>query len=266
MWGSVLAMGLITGLEPMRIGVTLLVISRPRPVQNLLAYGVGNLLACCFTVVMPLSVVQVTPSFKSFADSLATSSTLRHIQVGMGVLALSIAAVMTVRWLTTRARQPAHVTAGGSSATQPADSDTPHAISRLLVRAQDASTEPTSATHRLLGRAYKAWESGSWWVALLIGLALGPPLDGVLFLLAIIVSSGGTFGTQVSAAIIFVVGLLSVVEITLASYLATPARTLAVLERVHGWARDHRRKILLTICTLGGIALVANGMGAVQMG
>lgn len=262
MWGSVLAMGLITGFEPMRIGITLLVISRPRPVQNLLAYGLGNLIACCFTVVMPLSVVHVTPAFKSFADSLATSSTLRHIQVGMGVLALSIVVLMTVRWLM-RTRQPAHMaTPGGNSSTQASDSNTPSPISWLVGRAQDASTEPTSAVHRLLGRAYRAWESGSWWLALLIGLVLGPPLDGVLFLLAIIVSSGGTFGTQVSAAIIFVVGVLSVVEITLASYLATPARTYAVLERVHGWARAHRRKILLTICTVGGIALVATGLSS----
>ncbi len=263
MWGSVLVMGLITGLDPMRIGVTLVVISRPRPVQNLLAYGVGNLIACGFTVVMPLSVVHVTPAFKSFADNLATSNTLRHVQLGMGALALSIAALMTVRWLT-RARQPAHVaTPGDNPAALVPDSNTPPAISWLLGRGKDGSAEPASATRRLLGRAHSAWESGSWWVALLIGLALGPPLDGVLFLLAIIVAAGGAFGTQVSAAIIFVVGLLSVVEITLASYLVTPTKTYAVLEAVHDWARNHRRKILLIICTVGGTALVVSGMGTV---
>jgi hypothetical protein len=261
MWSSVLVMGLLTGLDPMRIGITLLVISRPRPVQNLLAYGIGNLIACIFTVVLPLSVVHVTPTFKSFADSFATSSTVRHIQIGMGVLALSVAALMTVHSLT-RARQRAHLaTPADNTATPVLDSNTPPPISWLLGPAQDPATEGGSATRQLLGRAHNAWESGSWWVSLVIGLALGPPLDGVLFLLAIIVASGTMFGTQVGAAVVFVVGLLSVVEITLASYLVTPAKTQAVLQLLHDWARAHRRKILLAVCTVGGVALVASGVG-----
>jgi Sap, sulfolipid-1-addressing protein len=39
MWGAVLVLGLLEGLNPLRLGLTLLVLSRPRPVQNLLAYG-----------------------------------------------------------------------------------------------------------------------------------------------------------------------------------------------------------------------------------
>ena len=77
-------------------------VSRPRPVQNLLAYGVGSLTACIATVVVPLTLLHGTPMFRSFTQDLATpatteSSTVRHIQIGMGVLALSIAALMTVR-------------------------------------------------------------------------------------------------------------------------------------------------------------------------
>jgi Sap, sulfolipid-1-addressing protein len=99
------------------------------------------------------------------------------------------------------------------------DLRSPTVISRLLGRAQDAATEGGSAIRRLLGRAHNAWESGSLWVALVIGMGFGRPApDVALFVLAIIVASGAAIGTQVSAAIAFVVGVLAVVEITLVSY------------------------------------------------
>ncbi len=143
------------------------------------------------------------------------------------------------------------------------DSNTPTAISRLLGRAQDAPTEGGSAIRRLLGRAHNAWENGSLWVALVIGLGSTPPPLLVLFVDTTIVASGAAIGTQVSAAIAFVVGMFAVVEITLVSYLATPAKTQAVLRPLHDWARAHRRKILIAMCTVGGVWLVAYGVGSV---
>ena len=146
------------------------------------------------------------------------SSTVRHIQIGMGVLALSIAALTTVRFL---AHQRAHLpTSSGNTSTLVLDSSTPSAILRLLGRAQDAPTAGGSAIRRLLGRAHNAWENGSLWVPLVVGIGCVPSVDIVLAVLAIIVASGAAIGTQVSAAIAFVVGMLAVVEIILASYLA----------------------------------------------
>jgi hypothetical protein len=102
--------------------------------------------------------------------------------------------------------------------------------------------------------------------ALVIGMVSGPSLDGVLYVLAIIVPSGAGIGTQVSAAIAFVVGMLAVVEIMLASYLVAPAKTQAVVQLLHDWARAHRRKVLVAIFAVVGIALVAQGMGSVWAG
>jgi hypothetical protein len=266
MWGSVLVLALLAALNPVRLGLALLVISRPRPVQNLLAYWVGGLIASVTTLLVPLMVLHFTPMFRSFAQDLATpatvaSSTVRHIQIGMGVLLLSIAALITVRF---SARQRAHLpTPAANTSTLVPDSNTPTAISRLLGRTQDAPTEGGSAIRRLLGRAHNAWENGSLWVALLIGLGSGPTADGALYVLAIIVPSGAAIGTQVSAAIAFVVGMLAVVEIMLASYLATPAKTQAIVQQLHDWARAHRRQLLVAMFAVAGVALVANGMGSV---
>ena len=65
-------LGLLMGLDPMRLGITLLVISRPRPVQNLLAYWVGCLIALILNMAVPLTLLHATPTFRSFAHDWAT--------------------------------------------------------------------------------------------------------------------------------------------------------------------------------------------------
>jgi hypothetical protein len=248
MWSSLLLLALLAALNPVRLSLALLVITRPRPLQNLLAYWIGLLIVSVPSLVVPLMVLHFTPMFSSFTKNLstpatATSATVRHIQIGMGAFALSIAALMTVLFFLMARRRARVLTPGGNTDALARNSNTPTPIRRLL------------------GRANNAWESGSLWVAVVLGLASGTQADGVLYVLAIIVPSGAAFGTQVSAAIAFVVGMLAIIEIMLASYLVTPAKTQAVVRVLHDWARAHRRKILIAILAVLGVSLVAKGMG-----
>jgi hypothetical protein len=264
MWGSVLGLALLTALNPLRLGLALLMISRPRPLQNLLIYWVGCLTGCIPAVVVPLTLLHVTPIFKTFAGGLAMSSTVRHIQLGMGVLALSIAALMTGRALTRRRQRAQLPTPGGNTSTLVLDSNTPTAISRLLGHTQDAATEGWSPILRLLRRVQNAWENGSSWVAFVIGMGFGGTEPDVgLVLLTIIVTSGAAIGTQISAAIAFVAGTLAIIEITLVSFLAAPTKTQGVLRQLHDWALAHRRQILVAIFAVVGVSLVAHGMGTI---
>ena len=89
------------------------------------------------------------------------------------------------------------------------DSNAPSAISQLLGDAQDEPTEGGSAIRRLLGRARNAWEDGSLWVAFVIGVLSAPPPFTILFVLTTIMATGAAIGTQVGAAIAFVVGMSS---------------------------------------------------------
>jgi hypothetical protein len=234
-------------LDPVRLGATLLMISRPRPLQNMFVYWIGAMTVGVSYMLIPLTVLHVTPFFRSFARDLANpatfaNSTVQHIQIGIGVLVLSLAALMAVRfWARPRAQLP---TSGGATSTVVTDSNTPTAVSRLV------------------GRARNAWEDGSLWVALVIGLLAAPPPFTIIFVVTTIMATGAAIATQVSAAIAFVVGMLAVVEIALVSHLFTPAKTQAVLRLLHDWTLTHRQKILVAMCVLIGAALVAQGMGS----
>jgi hypothetical protein len=234
--------------------------------QNLLAYWVGSLMAGVPYALVPIMVLHSTPMFTSFSKGWANPGTVanltvRHIQIGIGVLFLSIAAMMTVRSLTRTRGQARVPTPGGSTSTLVLDSNTPTATSRLPGRAQNAATAAESATRRLLARAYNTWENGSLWVPFGLGLT-NVPIDSLL-VAPIIVASGAAIGAQVCAAIAFVVGWLATVEIILVTYLAAPEKTQAVLRRLHDAARAHRRKILVVMFAVVGVSLVASGMGII---
>jgi len=259
---SVLVLTLMVALDPLRLGYTLLMVSRPRPVQNLLAFWVGAMTVSLPYVLVPLIVLHVTPAFRSFAHDLAApstgaSSTVRYTQIGIGVIALSLAVLMAIRfWAPQRAQLLTP-----TSSTMVMDSDTPVATPPLLDRAHDAPTKRESLFRRLVGRARDTWDSGSLWVTLVLGLLSPPPPFTILLVLTTIVATGAAIGIQVSVAVAFVVGVFAVVEITLVSHLAMPEKTQAVLRLVHEWSRAHRQKIVVAMCAVIGVALMAQGWG-----
>jgi hypothetical protein len=116
---------------------------------------------------------------------------------------------------------------------------------------------------RLLSRARDEWDNGSSWVAFVFGLGTPPPPDTILVVAAFIMASGAAIGAQVSATIAYSFGIFAIFEITLVSYLVTPAKTQAVLGVLHDWARGHMGKILLAMFAVSGVLLVANGMSSV---
>jgi hypothetical protein len=225
---------------------------------------VGCVSASFVLLLVPLLVLHFTPMFSSFVHDMANpataaSSTARHVEIFFGVLVLSVAALMAVRSAT---RQRARVPDGHArTSALAADSDASTPVSRLLKRGQDAPAEGASAIQRLLGRANNAWESGALWVALVIGFWAGPNPSLVTFSLTTILASGAAIGTQIGAAVAFIVVSLAVVEIVLICNLVAPTKTQAALRRLHDWVRGYRQKILVAILTLVGIAFVGQGTG-----
>jgi hypothetical protein len=85
----------------------------------------------------------------------------------------------------------------------------------------------------------------------------------VILALTTILASGAAIGTQVGAAIVFILETLAVVEIALVGNLVSPDKTQALLRPLHDWARTYRRHILAAMFTLVGLAMVAQGMGSI---
>jgi hypothetical protein len=267
-------------LDPLRLGLLILLITRPRPVQSLLFYWVGAMTASVPYMLVPLMVLHVAPGFRSVAQHLASqaifgSPTVRHIQFGMGVVALFIAALMAVRL---RAGQHVYAATPADTASPlVADSNTPTAISRPLDRAPDAPTEGGSpivrlgaralgAWQRLCLRAMGAWETESPRAALIVGLLSGPPPLTVLLVLTTIMASGAAIGTQVGLALAWVVGMFAIVEIILVSYLASPTKTETALRLLHDWVLTHRRQVWIAMIAVVGVVMLAYGMGVTRVG
>jgi len=62
-----------------------------------------------------------------------------------------------------------------------------------------------------------------------------------------IAASGAAIATQLIAAVVFVLVMLAVFELTLVSYLITPEKTQAALRPLHEWALAYRQQVVAGI-------------------
>ena len=100
-------------------------------------------------------------------------------------------------------------------------------------------------------------------VAFVAGLALAtPPVEYLAAIIAIL-ASRATVAAQVGAALMFTLVAFTVVEVPLISYLATPAKTLAVVQRLNEWISARRQAIPAVVVGAVGVLLVVTGMGKV---
>lgn len=255
-------LALITVPDPLRLIATFLVISRPRPAQNLFAYWAGAVILNGGVLLVPLIVLYFTPSLRSFVQGLASptsagGTTVQPLPFALGVVSLVIAALLAYR-IWTRRRVSLAATSGGAT-EELINEPAPPPASRFD-GIEDWATEGKSVIRRLLGRIYRAWTGGSLWVSLLMGLTYSPVQVSIA--LTIIAASTATLGTQLLAAIAFVVIMLALVEIILVSYLIAPVRTEAVIRPFHDWAQAHTQQLLAGISAVAGLFLIAQGLGA----
>ncbi len=227
MWGSLLGLALLISLNPMLLGMILLVISRPRPVQNLFVYWLGAMLVNIPLFLVPLALLHMTSGFASFADGMASSAdaspgVIRPAPLVLAVVLFAMAAVMARPRVRERANTPA---GGGDASTMVLESHESPPASGPLGHAKNMVVQVVSAIQRMYGRLLTTWENGSVWVALVFGMMYLPSVTLVLLIDTTIVASGAGIGEQVVAAIAFVVGFLAVLEIVLISYLVAPQRT-----------------------------------------
>ena len=241
MYSPVLMLSVVAAIDPVRIGIVALLISRPRPMLKLLTFWLGGMAA---GIAAPLVVLLVlrdfTLSVARVAVPAVSNPIVAHIQVAIGVLAVSVATLIAARsWA--RQRAPAPVT-GGEASVLVLEPITPTEPSRLSIRGQ--------------------LEGGSLAMAFVAGLGLATPPAEYLATIVSILASGATATAQVGAALMFTLVAFTVVEVPLISYPATPAKTLAVVQRLNNWISARRQAIPAVVGALGFL-FVVTGMGKV---
>jgi len=210
---TLLVMAVAVSLEPFRIGMTVLMLNRPRPLLQLLAFLGGG-----FAMGMTVGLVVLFVLRRKLLG--ATYFTLPRVQIGIGVLALVVAAILAVRpTIGRRAR-----------------------FGSLPARAQ-----------KLLG-------GRSLWVAGVAGLGIALPSVDYLAALAIILASGAAATTQVGALLMFNVVAFALVEVPLVAYVLAPRTTRAAMAALHEWIRSRRRLEVAALLTAVGCVLLLAGL------
>jgi hypothetical protein len=244
MWGMVLLMAFGACLDPMRMGIAVLLISRPRPVHTLFAFWLGGMATGIAVALSMLWLLRdVASTVSQHVASMANSAIVAPLQVAGGVVALLIGAKIAMT-LWARRRAPELVSAGDVPAPM-LEPNAPNALSRVSSRVRDSL------------------DGGSLWVSFVVGLGSAtPPVETVIAFTAIL-ASGAAVGTQFSAAMVFTIVTLAVIEIPLLTYLVRPARTQAVMLQLQTWIRERRTHIIAVFLVVMGLALVATGMGVI---
>jgi len=242
MCSAVIVLSLLAAIDPVRIGITALLISRPRPMRNLLAFWLGGMAAGIGAALAILLFLRgVTVSVMKVVVSATSCPIMTYLQVAIGALAVSFAALLVARFWS-RQRPPVPVTAGESSV--------------LLL---EPNTPPESTRPSIRGRL----AGGSLLVAFVAGVALAtPPVEYMAAILAIVASEPAA-AAQVCAALVFAVVAFSVVEVPLITYLTAPAQTLAVVRRMNEWISERPQAIPAVVFGSVGALLLISGMGKV---
>ncbi|AWV47866.1 hypothetical protein JK2ML_1233 [Mycobacterium leprae Kyoto-2] len=226
MWITILLMAIAISLEPFRIGMTVLMLNRPRPTLQLLVF-----LCSGFTMGMTVGFVVLFVFRRRLMASMQL--TLPKVQILIGVLALLVAAVLTVQ-VCISSEPPAESPVDSASGPPKPSKWAPRPLARLL-------------------------NGDSLWVAGVAGLGIALPSVDYLAALAVILTSGAAATTQVGALLMFNVVAFALIEIPLAAYLLAPDTTRAWTAALNNWIRSRRRLEVATL--LAGVSCLLLAVG-----
>ncbi|WP_301146369.1 GAP family protein [Mycobacterium simiae] len=224
MWITLLLMAVAMSVEPFRIGMTVLMLNRPRPVLQLSAFLCGG-----FAMGMTVGLAVVFGLQRRLLDS--SHLTLPKLQILTGAMALLVAVVLgaQVWWR------------GKVGKRREAD--------RLDLREQ----------HGLGKFSRRLLHGRSLWVAGAAGLGIALPSVDYLAALAAIVASGTAAMTRLGALVMFHVVAFALVEIPLLAYLMAPRQTRAGMVALQIWIRSRRRVEVAGALAAAGCLLVFIG-------
>jgi hypothetical protein len=232
-WITVLVLAVAMSFEPSRPVWVPLMLARPRPMLQLFALFCGSFFSGLAAGLLVLFVFEQTP----FGNDPADGAT---VQIGIGVLALLIAAVMATNFSFIRSARPVGRQPDGAV---PEPATKPRAIDTMSDRART-----------ILQKGNSPWLSGG------IGVAIGAASLEFLAALVIIASSGVSKTAEVAALLMFLVVGNALITVPLVTYLFAPSQTRTWIERFQNWLRTRGRKEFAAILAAMGLIQVIIGV------
>jgi hypothetical protein len=246
MWAAVIFFAFTAAQDPVRIGIVVLLISRPRPLRNVFSYWVGLMVTGFGAALAALFLLHdVLLPVTRAVTSASANPVVPPIQIVLGVLALSTAAMLVAP---SSVRQAAFaLKPGGDSSVLVAQEKTPGAFATFWAR--------LSWTGMLEGR--------SLGMAFIAGLCTSTQIVEFWGAMMVILASGKGTLAQVGAALLFTLLAFTIIEIPLLSCLIAPHKTQLFMTQLHDRLRTHRRRILAFMLALMGVMMVSSGIGGV---
>lgn len=231
-------LGLAVSIEPTRIGLIALLLTRPRPARHLLVFlctGLAISLSIGFTVLFVFH--------HSFLSKANFNPAL--IQIGIGVVTVLLGALLTsnIPLRQFARKEMVDVPAGaGDSPLVVQDPPRPSRFKRL------------SARIRAFAKGESSWFSGS------IGAALAMPSVDYMALLALIIASKTAPIEQASALVTFLLLASWAAVVPLLSFMVVPGKTRIWVQRFNEWIRTRTRKHAGAFVAVVGVMLIAVGL------
>jgi hypothetical protein len=241
-WTTLLVMAMAGSLDPGRIGLTVLMLNRPRPMLQLLAFLCGGF-AMGGAVGLVLLIRHATPLA-------ATNFTVGKVQIAIGLLAL-LGAVVLATNISARTSARKVIRRPLSGATVGGDAG-------VVV----LEPTPPSALEKLCSRARNLLLGSSLWVAGVSGVAIACPPVNYLAAMAVIVASGAAPAAKAGALITFNAVAFALVEISLLGCLVAPDKTPAAIAALQAWIRSRHRRDVAALLAAAGCFMIAVGMSA----
>ncbi|GAY18390.1 GAP family protein [Mycobacterium sp. shizuoka-1] len=237
MWTTVVLLGLAVSIEPARIGLIALLLTRPRPARHLavfLATGLAVSLSVGFTVLFVFHHTFLSKT--NFNPAL--------IQIGIGVVAVLLGALLasSIPLRTFARREMAEVPAVAVDSPVVVQDQPPGRFKRMTTRMRGFVQGESSLF------------SGS------IGAALAMPSVDYMALLALIIASKTPPLEQAVALVTFLLLASWAAVIPLLSFLVAPAKTRIWVQRFNEWIRTRTRKHAGAFVAIVGIILIGVGL------
>ena len=221
--GEVFVIAVVSALDAGLLAAAVVMLGRPRPARQLLAYLVGGM---GFSIIIGLLIV-----FALHGSSVLRGpdkSTRAAIAVAAGALLIVIAAIALsgrqVQWHPRRTRK------------------------------RNAEDRPRqSLPDRALG-------SDSLWIAWAAGAAYSWPGAEYLAGLTLLAKVNAPPAANVAAILGFNVVMFALIELPLLGLLLMPDRTRSLTEKFSGWMTAHRRRLIVIVAGAGGTYLLISGL------